>query len=183
MLKFKLGCYNLWDSCTEFAWERRPLPPCALRGFGFVLISYTSCFVCDDFDFVCLIMKYENGVVPWALWRDSNPSCLVQNFWESRALLNRSFCVLEKTPFLLTNSSIPLKSWSDSSIPSVDMFTRSLWSCLQILSSFRLDLILQSPSFSKGRGLKNLFLRSDRIHPITGWTDMFKHMHVGSTGE
>jgi len=34
--------------------------------------------------------------------------------------------VLEKTPFLLGNSSIPPKSWSDSSIPSVDMFTSPL---------------------------------------------------------
>ena len=34
--------------------------------------------------------------------------------------------VLEKTPFLLRNSSIPLKPWSDSSIPSVDMFTSPL---------------------------------------------------------
>ena len=36
------------------------------------------------------------------------------------------FHVLEKTSFLLGNSSIPPKSWSDSSIPSVDMFTGPL---------------------------------------------------------
>ena len=34
---------------TEIEWERRPLPPSALWGFDFVLISYVSCFPCDGF--------------------------------------------------------------------------------------------------------------------------------------
>ena len=35
--------------CTEIEWERRPLPPSALRGFDFVSISYVSGFPCDGF--------------------------------------------------------------------------------------------------------------------------------------
>jgi len=59
------------------------------------------------------------------LCSDSKPSSLVQYPPESRVLPNRSCCVLEKTPILLGISSIPSKPWSDSSIPSMDMFTKS----------------------------------------------------------
>ena len=127
-------------------------------------------------------MKHEIGVVLWALWRDSNPSCLVQNFWESRALLNRSFCVLEKTPFLLGNSSILSKPWSDSSIPSVDMFTSTLWSCLQILSPFGRVLIAKSSRFPKNAGWKNVsgLEQSFSQHRLNR---RFENTHIGSTGE
>ena len=58
-------------------------------------------------------------------WGASNPSSLVLNSPESRVPSIGDFCVLEKTPFLLGNSSIPPKPWSDSSIPLVGIFTRS----------------------------------------------------------
>jgi len=74
----------------------------------------------------------------------SNPSSLVLKSLESRAPSIGDFRVLEKTPFLLGISSIPLFSWSDSLIPSVDMFTRSLWSCLQNLMGFGPRLIIRS---------------------------------------
>ena len=109
-----------------------------------VLNLFQSCTIC-----ACFWM-----MVLWAPWSDSNPSCLVQNLWESRVFLNRSFCVLEKTPILLGNYSILPKPWSDSSIPSVDMFTSTLWSCLQILSLFGRVLIAKSSSFPKNAGWK-----------------------------
>ena len=121
-------------------------------------------------------------MVLWAPWSDSNPSCLVQNLWESRAFLNRSFCVLEKTPFLLGNSSILPKPWSYSSIPSVDMFTSTLWSCLQILSLFGRVLIAKSSSFPKNAGWKNVsgLEQSFSQHRLNRH---FENTQVGSTGE
>jgi len=105
------------------------------------------------------------------LWGDSNPSSLVLKPPESRVHSNRSFCVLEKTPFLLGNSSIPPKLWSDSSIPSVNMFTSPLWSWLQNLSSFGLDLIFQSSKIPKVAGWKGFL---DSVLPSIGWTDALK---------
>ena len=80
-------------------------------------------------------------------WGASNPSSLVLKSPESRAPSIGDFRVLEKTPFLLGISSIPLFSWSDSLIPSVDMFTRSLWSCLQNLVGVEPHLIIRSSIF------------------------------------
>jgi len=68
-----------------------------------------------------------------------------------------SFYKTPKTPFLLGISSIPHKPWSNSSIPSVDVFTSPLWSCLQNLVRFGLDLATQSSSFQKNAGWKNRF--------------------------
>ena len=105
------------------------------------------------------------------LWSDPNPFSQVLKPSESRVPLDRSFWVLEKTPILVGISSIPPKPWSDSLIPYVDMFTSPLWSSLQNLSSFGLDLILQSSKFPKVAGWK-MFL--DSIFLITGWTDALK---------
>ena len=122
------------------------------------------------FNLVCLVLSlwriWFSFVDSWArdeglflddhvtLWNYYNPPSLVLNSMESRVFSNRSFSRSRKTPFLLGNSSIPPKPWSDSSILLVGMFTRSLWSCLQILSPFGLVLILQSSSFPKVAGCK-----------------------------
>ena len=160
-----------WRLGTEIVWERRPNPPCALRGFELFSISYDLCLLLNEYDFPLSILMHEIVMVLWGLWSDSNPSCLVQNLWESRAFLNRSFCVLEKTPILLWISSISPKPWSNSSIPSVDVFTSPLWSCLQNLVRFGLDLAPRSSSFPK-----NTVWKTSRVSvfPSTGWTDALK---------
>ena len=74
------------------------------------------------------------------------------NLLEFTSFLGSNFLSVsgfEKTPFLLEFSSIPLKSWSESSIPLVDTFTRSLCSYLQILVRFRLILIRVSLSLDQ----------------------------------
>ena len=117
---------------------------------------------------LCLIEFWFSFVDSWArvdglilvdfvtLCSDSKPSSLVLYPPESRVHLNQSYCVLEKTPILLGISSIPPKPWSDSSIPSVDIFTSPLWSWLRILVRFGLDLILRSSSFWARCGLKSV---------------------------
>ena len=47
------------EFCTEIDWELRPNPPCALRGFEFISISYDLCFVLDEFDFPSSILEHE----------------------------------------------------------------------------------------------------------------------------
>ena len=47
------------EFCTEIDRERRPNPPCALRGFEFISISYDLCFVLDEFDFPSSILEHE----------------------------------------------------------------------------------------------------------------------------
>jgi len=111
-------------------------------------------FFAMNFEFALLILGARVCDDCVTLWSDSNPLSLVLNPTESRVFSNRSFSRSRKTPFLLGNSSIPPKPWSDSSILLVGMFTRSLWSCLQNLVRFWLDLILQSPSFPKNAGWK-----------------------------
>ena len=52
--------YGFLRFCIEIEWERRPLPPSALRGFDFVSISYVLCFSCDEFlipGYVSLVHK------------------------------------------------------------------------------------------------------------------------------
>ena len=95
----------------------------------------------------------------------SKPSSLVLYPPESRVSPNRSCCILEKTLILLGISSIPPKPWSNSSIPSVDVFTRPLWPCLQILVRFGLDLATRSLSSWKNAGWKTFL---DRVLPSTG---------------
>ena len=105
------------------------------------------------------------------LCSDSKPSSIVLNPLESRVTTNQSFCVLEKTPILLQILSISPKPWSNSSIPSVDVFTSPLWSCLRNLVIFGLDLVTRSSSFRKNAGWK-AFLES--VSSSTGWTDALK---------
>ena len=83
------------------------------------------------------------------------PSAKPLGFTSSLGSKFLSISRFEKTPFLLGFSSIPLKPWSESSIPLVGRFTRSLWSCLQILVSFGLVLGLQLTRFPKNTGWKN----------------------------
>jgi len=47
------------EFCTEIDRERRPNPPCALRGLEFISISYYLCFVLDEFDFPSSILEHE----------------------------------------------------------------------------------------------------------------------------
>ena len=149
---------DFWDSCTEIVWERRPFPPCALGAFEFLLFS---CLVLIEFRFSFIDSWPRDDEVfleDWVtLWSGSNPSSLVPKPPGSRVYSNWRFCVIEKTPFLLGNSSIPPKPWSDSSISSVDMFTSPLWSCLQKLVRFGLDLALRSSSYSRTAGWKIRF--------------------------
>ena len=102
------------------------------------------------------------------LWSDSNPSSLVLKPAESRVPLIRSFWVLEKTPFLLGNSSIPPKPWSDLLILSVDMFTSPFvimhTNFGEIWTWFGLSIV----EFFKNRGQENSFLGADWVLPITG---------------
>ena len=85
---------------------------------------------------------------------DSNSSSLGLKLTESRVPSIRSFCVLDKTLFFLTKPAIHPKPWSDSSIPSVDVFTSPLLSCLQNLVRFGLDLIPRTSSFCQDAGCK-----------------------------
>ena len=144
----------------------------------------------------------DDFVTPWGA---SNPSSLVLKSPESRAPSIGDFRVLEKTPFLLGISSIPPFSWSDSSIPSVDMFTRSLWSCLQNLVGFGPRLIIRSsisqtenravflgqnfslspvePAFANDQPVIRVFSAWQgflRVHRLISW--IFAFHCVGSTG-
>jgi len=105
------------------------------------------------------------------LCNDSKSSSLVLNPPESRVTTNRSFCVLEKTPILLRISSTSPKLWSNSSIPSVDVFTSLLWSCLWNLVRFGLDLATRSSSFRENTDWKASL---DSVSSSTGWTDVLK---------
>ena len=141
--------------------------------FHFDLICFVLCLWWIRFSFVDSWARDKGLFLDdhVTLWSDSNPPSLVLNPTESRVFSNRSFSRSRKTPFLLGNSSIPPKPWSDSSILLVGMFTWSLWSCLQNLSPFVLVLILQSSKFPKFAGWKTFL---DSVFLTTGWTDAFK---------
>ena len=47
------------EFCTEIDRERRPNPPCVLRGFEFISISYDLCFVLDELDFPSTNLEHE----------------------------------------------------------------------------------------------------------------------------
>ena len=166
---------EFWGFCTEIDRERRPFPPCALRGFEFTPISYGLWFVFGwiRFSIVNSWARDERLVLDdfVTLWSSSNSSSLEPNPPKPRVSTNQSSCILEKIPILLGISLIPSKPWSNSSIPSVDVFTSPLWPCLQILVRFGLDLVTRSSSFRKNAGWK-AFL--DSVFPSTGWTDALK---------
>ena len=138
--------------------------------FRFNLIPLVLC-LWWFFIFVCVIMKHEIIVLLWALWGDSIALYLVPNAYDSWALSIRSFCVLEKTPLLLRFSSIPLNPWGPSLKYFGDVFLKSSSSSPQNLSSFGLELIVQSSRFPKVAGWK-AFL--DSVLPSTGWTNALK---------
>ena len=68
--------------------------------------------------------------------------------------LELTFLHFWENPILAREFIDSPKPWSDSSIPLVGMFTRSLWSCLQNLVRFGLVLILQSSSLGSNREQK-----------------------------
>ena len=51
--------HGVLSICTEIDRERRPNPPCALRGFEFYSILYVLCFVLDEFDFPSTNLEHE----------------------------------------------------------------------------------------------------------------------------
>ena len=80
------------SSCTEIDRERRPNPPCALRGFGFISISYDLCFGLIEIRFSFVDSRTQDDglflddfVTPWGV---PNPSCLALKPSDSRAPSN-----------------------------------------------------------------------------------------------
>ena len=115
--------------------------------FGWIRFSFYESWARDD----------EWFSDDWVtLCSDSNTSNLVLIPLESRVHSNRSSWRSKENPRFAWNSSIPPKPWCDLSIPFLDMFTSPLWSCLQNLSSYGLDLTLQSSKFPKVTGWKNI---------------------------
>jgi hypothetical protein len=165
--------------------KEAPSSLCPL-GFSISCLFNTLCSLVGlNFDSDSSLCMHEIVMVLWALCSESEPSCLVHIIQDSRAPSNRSswaFHVFEKTPFLLTKPAIPPKPWSDSSIPFVDVFTSPLWSCLQNLVRFGLDLIPRTLSFGSSReenrvsGLRLNFY-------LTPIKPTLEFEVVGSTGE
>ena len=53
---------DLWDSCIEIEWERRPFPPCALRVLNSWSISYVSCLCLWRF-FISFVWSWSTRLV------------------------------------------------------------------------------------------------------------------------
>ena len=131
------------------------------RGFSIPYQFNTPCtLVCVEFQFrLDSLCARDRGGSYSSLWwiHALLPSAKLLGFTSSLGSTFLSVLCSEKTPFLLGNSSIPPKPWSDSSIPLVGMFTRSLWSCLQNLVRFGFVLILQLSSLVSNREQKQSF--------------------------
>ena len=157
MYWIRLGNEALSSLCPwGFSISNQFNTPCTL-----VCVEFQFCF-----DSMC---AWDRGGSYSSLWwiHALLPSAKLLGFTSSLGSTFLSVSRYEKTPFLLGNSSIPPKPWSDLSIPLVGMFTRSLWSCLQILVGFGLVLILESSSLDRATS-KAEFSALCWTFPITG---------------
>ena len=137
-----LGNETLSSLCPPCFWFRINSMLCVLV-FALIFIS------------ALIVLEHKFVVILWAPCSESILSCLVQNPRDSRARLIWRSWAFHKTPLLLRFPSIPLYSWGISLKSFGDVSSKSSSSSLQNLSSFRLDLILQSSSFPKVAGWKS----------------------------
>ena len=163
---------DLWDSCIEIAWERRPFPPCALRALNSCSISYVSCLCLWRF-FISFVWSWSTRLVWFFELFDVILIPLVQCLTPRNHELFRIrvlvvFAFLLKPPLLVWFLSIPLNPWGLSLKSFGDVFLKSSSSSPQNLSSFGHELIDKSLRFPKDAGWKISFLGTVRFLPITG---------------
>ena len=118
-----------WDSCTEIDRERRPFPPCALRGFEFISFLFILCLVLIEFrfSFVDSWARVDGLILDVfvTLCSDSKPSSLVLNprnhespWIEVSAFLRKPQSCFEFRRFLSNHGVIRrFLPWTYSQVP------------------------------------------------------------------